>query len=313
MTLVGMVTRQIHRKAYNPIGLFKTKCRPKTAKVTTKLVWLMLEFYESIAKGDILSLPINSHVQIPKSIMKNFSHLQIEKNEKNQPVKMEYVYFLDLSDQTIKKESIKKLDTVFGYYSQDTEEFLRDYVEGPVGDLMKNARLFHQGKTSPLTFDVNAMKNYICYALLRSQLVLNEVNRPSATKELLEALGHNSTITHEKILMHPEALAGAFDNFSANTFENNTDVEFVVPRNCTYYTHYRDGNLMWVAPFSPKGAFVLVENGKSLVEKGVFHTDDSKLIEQMNVHALQCELTVNRRFIVASRERELEMLTHFAS
>lgn len=91
---------------------------------------------------------IKSHVQIPKVILKNFSFREDGVNENNKRVKYEMVHVLDLSCRIIQKANIKSLDTVEGYYSPDMESFLGTNIEGVLGDLMKNARRFYQGKIS---------------------------------------------------------------------------------------------------------------------------------------------------------------------
>jgi hypothetical protein len=53
---------------------------------------------------------------------------------------------LDLQCQIIKKENIKKLNAVEGYYSSEIESFLDSSIEQPLGEIMKNARNFYQDK-----------------------------------------------------------------------------------------------------------------------------------------------------------------------
>ena len=72
----------------------------------------------------------NSHVQIPKAILKNFSFRDYETNELNKTVKRNMVYVLDLNSKTIQPENIKLLDTIEGYYSLDMEKFLGTHIEG---------------------------------------------------------------------------------------------------------------------------------------------------------------------------------------
>lgn len=114
----------------------------------------------------------------------------------------------------------------------------------------------------------------------------------------------------EDLLMRPESLRGAFDNYDANVFENHSAVDLVVPRNCIYYTGYKSGRIMWFIPFSPRLAFALMDKqDASSTEKGaVLNSDDDELIRIMNLHALKCEIKVNNGFIVSHRVKELEEL-----
>ena len=93
---------------------------------------------------------IKSHVQIPKAILKNFSFREYETNENNKPVKCDMVHLLDLNNQTLRKENIKSLDTVKGYYSHSMESFLGTHIEGRLGNLMKNAKNSFQQQQIPM-------------------------------------------------------------------------------------------------------------------------------------------------------------------
>ena len=254
--------------------------------------------------------PINSHVQIPKAIMKNFSFKEIELNEDNKPVKCDMVYYLDIKCQAVKTGNIKSLGTIEGYYSPDMEEFLGTRIEGPLGDLMKNAWRFYQDKISQYNINDNSVIDFAHYAFLRSKLVLNEVNKPDIVKDFLQSVGYNTEKTQEDLLMHPEALNGIFDNYVVKVFENHSAVDLVVPRNCIYYMERTSGHMTWFIPFSPRLAFNLVDkhDAYKFQEGCVLYHDDDELIRKMNRHALECEIRVNNEFIVSKRMEELEEL-----
>jgi len=257
--------------------------------------------------------PINSHIQIPKAILRNFSFREYKTNENGRIVKRDVVYFLDLNRQVIQKGNIKSLGTVEGYYSAEMENYLGTYVEGPLGSLMKDAKQFHQDKISKYEIDYNIIKNFARYAFLRSGLVLNKVNKPNAVKSALGALGYNTEKTQEDLLKHPEALQGIFDNYDVNVFENNSAVDLVAPRNCIYdMRHDKSGNIIWFIPFSPRLAFVLIDKQDAPAEKGsVFTSNDDQIIRNMNRHALKCEVEANNSFIASQRKQELEeLMTH---
>ena len=57
---------------------------------------------------------MNSHVQIPKSILKNFAYKAGKKGL--------VVDCLDLKNNRIKKEKINKLDTIEDYYSEEFDK-----------------------------------------------------------------------------------------------------------------------------------------------------------------------------------------------
>jgi hypothetical protein len=253
---------------------------------------------------------ISSHVQIPKSILKSFSFREKERLENNKIIKRDFVYCLDLCCQTIKKEDIKELNAVKGYYSPEMEVFLDSSIEQPLGEIMKNAKCFYKDKIDKFDFDSNAVRNFACYAFLRGKLIINIANEPNVFTELLNALGYSTNKTHEDILRHPKALLGAFDKFDVTVFENHSEIGLVAPRNCIYNTEYKDRSVIWVIPFSPKLAFMLTDkkSANCFEEGAVLNSTDEELIRTMNRHALECEIKTNNEFIISKSIQELEEL-----
>ena len=253
--------------------------------------------------------PINSHVQIPKTILEEFSFREIEFNKNNQPVPIDFVYCLGLDCKAITKENIKTLNTIEGYYSSEMETFL-SIIEGQTGEIKKEAKRFYNNNISQYNINQDMVKNFARFAFLRSKLTLNEANRPTNASYILNILGYNTNKSQEDLLMHPEALQGAFDNYDVTVFENHSKVDLVVPRNCIYNSEFICGNVVWVMPFSPRLAFILVNKQDSCHnEKGsVPNSGEDEFIRIMNRHALECEIKMNNCFIVAKREQELEEL-----
>lgn len=253
--------------------------------------------------------PIKSHVQIPKTILEKFSFSEIEFNENNKPVPIDFVYCLDLDRKTIIKENIKTLNTIEGYYSSDMETFL-SIIEGQTGEIKKEAKRFYNDKISQYNIDQDMVKNFARFAFLRSKLALNEANKPTNVSYMLNLLGYNTNKSHEDLLMHPEALQGAFDNYDVTVFENHSNVDLVVPRNCIYNSEFSCRNVVWFMPFSPRLAFILVDKQDSChnVKGSVQNSDNDEHIRILNRHALDCEIKVNNCFVVSKRKQELEEL-----
>ena len=62
---------------------------------------------------------INSHIQMPKSVLKKFV------NQKQQ------LFYYDISSSTVKKGYPKSLNTKEDWFDKNTEEFLNKYIESP--------------------------------------------------------------------------------------------------------------------------------------------------------------------------------------
>lgn len=117
---------------------------------------------------------------------------------------------------------------------------------------------------------------------------------------------------HDVLAMHGMNFPGKFDEtmseMGAMVLINQTERDFVVPRNCYYCAPIVD-DVMIVAPISPKVALSLspatehteYENGFAVIRR-------SETIRRMNVYALKYEHMFNKAFIAASSSRELEEL-----
>ena len=84
------------------------------------------------------NMAINSHVQIPAQILKNF-------RDESDPEKK--VWYLDISSGRIYKTAASKLGTSKGYYSMAGEDFWSRSLESPLGTLNKKIRTFCESGT----------------------------------------------------------------------------------------------------------------------------------------------------------------------
>lgn len=260
---------------------------------------------------------VKSHIQINKAILKNFSHKCLEyKNDK--PCKYDKVFYLDFSDTEIKKEDIKELGTSFGYYSSDMETYLSK-IEGLFGDEMKKAKNYTKNKIDKLEIKFDPVIKFAAFLVLRSQYILDEVNKPTIYTTLLNMFGKNPIKPHEEILKHPEIAINYLKNrFIVNLFENMSDVELVTPKNCIYEMCYVENNKPYLfIPFTPRLAFVLFEltekNDKhdNIINLKTFNTSDDELINKFNLQAFEYEQKYSNSFIVSNRRNELEKIQEY--
>jgi len=246
-----------------------------------------------------------SHIQITRALLKNFSH----KSFINGKPEGRKAFYLDLKDNQIKEEKINILGTEEGYYSAEMENYLSKNVESKFGVIMRNAFDYTNGKIERFTIDSVIIKTFFLYSILRSNYIFNKVNndRSALAKLLLPP------ISHEEILLHPEAAEGAFSDYFANIFFNDSTTDLVIPKNCVYQVAYKSGNACAFLPITPKIAFILMQNNDN---DEMFHgdsmlaanTSEESLINIFNEKALEYEQNWSNKFIVASRTIELEYL-----
>ena len=176
----------------------------------------------------------NSHVQITSALLEKFSHKSFIDGK---PAGRK-VFYLDLKDNEIKEGKINVLGTIKGYYSEKMENYLKKNIEGKFGEVAKKAIDYANGKIKQFEIDFGTVKSFFLYSILRSNLIVNSVNngRSELQKILLPP------ITHEEILLHPEAAEGAFADCFVSIFINDSNVDLVIPKNCTYQVAYKSGN-----------------------------------------------------------------------
>ena len=76
----------------------------------------------------------NSHIQVPKSLLKGFSTRAFKINELNKKENPRIVYKLDI-DGNITQVNIKNENTEFGYYEDLIESKILNAVENDFGNL----------------------------------------------------------------------------------------------------------------------------------------------------------------------------------
>jgi hypothetical protein len=245
---------------------------------------------------------LNSHVQIPKSILKNFAY----KSKKDGLV----VDYLDLNDDTIKTEKIKKLDTIPDYYNEEFERYLSDNIEGPFGDISKKVRDISKKKIDnpKLTLkEINAVLNFFETSFKRGKFALDLANRTSVTSIL-------HPISQEELIYTTSRF---FINYFVNIIRNETKIDFVIPRNCTSISLSKTKDKFHaILPFTPRIALVLIPNE----EKPEYITKDKKvrlicindadILRYYNMSALKTEIEMNNMFIVGNK-RELFWLKKY--
>ncbi|MCK4812556.1 MAG: DUF4238 domain-containing protein [Candidatus Marinimicrobia bacterium] len=236
---------------------------------------------------------MNSHVQIPKSILRNFAY----KSKKDGYV----VDYLDLHNNSIKTERIKKLDTIENYYSKDCEDFLSTTIEGPFGEISKKIREFGKGKIDPLTLserEKHAILDFFNFTLKRSKIALEEANKASLTSAI-------SPITQEEILMLSRARF--FKEYFVNIIVNRTEIDFVIPRNCFYDKKAKSPEKRhYILPFAHKVAIILLPNEESKdydsenKHRDYFYIDNENIMKKLNEFALHTEVGTNNEFVVGN-------------
>lgn len=132
---------------------------------------------------------VKSHIQMPRCILKRF-----EKNEK--------FYYYDVEKKIIGKNGhAKSLNTQYGYYSPDFEEFLSNNIESPIGELLKALDEFDfEQPNFGLSNEFELRTRRLFYSLIsRSPSFHNEINNRSDFFRLLNEQDQHDLVVYNGI------------------------------------------------------------------------------------------------------------------
>lgn len=244
---------------------------------------------------------VNSHIQITKSLLKNF---QINKKQ---------LFYLDIEENIIKKSSAKKLGTEYGYYFPMVEKFLNEEIESKIGDSMKLIHEFSKNKKNEIIIEnVDEIKRFVEYSFIRGKYYLNQVKKKLEFNENKEI---DRFIHNNLIYLHQEKIF--LNEYNVGLFINCTETKFVTLSN-TIYFYFNNEKTYIVFPITPKVAIYFIKENNNILSRyceenrtilNCKHKNikDEKIIQDLNKSALLTELLTSNKFIVGD-EYELNRL-----
>lgn len=239
---------------------------------------------------------MKSHVQLPKSVLKNFSF------QTNKDGKCCYVY--DFKSKKITIEKIKELGTIKDFYSESTEKYLSKMVEQPFGMLMKKFKELEKGNIAEFSLDVQEQKNiksYANYLLYRSDNFIEQVNQNIFISKVIGDMKREYIFEKENEISEMKV----FDKFTVEFLVNRTDYNFILPRN-GYYYYLKDEVWRVTIPITPKLAFMLIDNnssGSSVLFRN--NITEKESIKILNRFATRVEESTNFDFLASYSKQEL--------
>lgn len=250
-------------------------------------------------------MSVNSHIQLPKSILKRFKESSGR------------VFYLDVDTKKIGLCGIKKLGVQYGYYSDAAEDFLNKQIESPLALLCDKIQKFVNEDLDSLELPAETevlLKKYFITSMARSESTKKKVFEHSVTAQFFTEQDNNDAmvyISSESVFDDNNIVK----DYSFGLYINCSERQFVVPRNC-YYTVNDTSTTCIVAPVSPNVALGLfppeyVVNNSDFLEYRIRVINDNDTLDYMNKQALQFEYVLNRKFVAAKRKEELVQLKVF--
>lgn len=251
-------------------------------------------------------MPVNSHIQIPNAILKNFRNSRSGK-----------VYHLDLSINRIQSCGSDRLGAEYGYFSDEMEKYLNKTVENPFSKLAADVRKFVENgepyMEMPLDME-DVCKRYISAAIYRSGLALNILMQDSITAPYCSDQENHDDLVFCG-LQHNNGVFPQLVDYEMMVLINRTKERFVVPRNCFFEVFSHKVKCI-VAPISPNCALCLAPKNyrRDIIkdtEPRLGFIDDSGDICTSNIYALQYEYVFNHSFVAAANRSELQNLLDY--
>ena len=245
--------------------------------------------------------PINSHIQLPLSVLRGFSTKETIYNANNMPEKREVIYAMDFDGMIVKKD-IKEVNTKTGYYSAQIEERLSE-IETKFGDIKHKIRkLYREGEKANLTLnnkDVETVAKYCTLCLIRSEELHNRIRAKHKVlnpQDLAIKCYFDRQQELDKLI--------SCDNITF-VYLPQEDAALLLPQ-CGFAKFICDtGVFVWV-PIASDLAIVLTDR-KTITEDGVFHIGhiEDGQVDAINIQMIEAEKACGKKVVYAKREKDL--------
>lgn len=244
---------------------------------------------------------VNSHIQMPKCVLRNFADEQ------------QTVHYFDFQENAIKIGRAASLNTELGYYSQDTEDYLRDNIETPFGKVMA----FLKGISKDDTFSVSDtlfddVRKFLYSLMSRSPNMLDSVTKSSAFFQFLPKQAQHDYVAVTGIQIAQNR--GLFDDWQITFMINDSNTPFVLPQNGIYQFGLRTcEDACLNLPITPKISIVFFP--KKHIDKFVdgnmvklFHFSEDETAQTLNEKAFLSEKVNNKMRVFSNSQEEIQRL-----
>lgn len=244
---------------------------------------------------------MNSHIQMPKCILKNFE------NEHH----FLYYYDIEIPNKQIKKGHAKTVNTAEDYYSDYIEKYLDRNIESPLGVIAKFVKDISLDNTYVLPNGFKeTMYRYILSLFSRGKRMQEEFNNHSVFFQFFsESDKHNIPIIYAQ---NENIVNNLISQYEYTFAINTTDISFVLPTYGLISFEIFDDKIILI-PMSPKRAVCLVH--KSGVEKHIKNEtmkflkfDNADHIKQINVFAYKQLKKYKYGCLISYDKKELERI-----
>ena len=243
---------------------------------------------------------MQSHIQMPKCVLKRFEN----QNER--------FYYYDVKKGIIGNNGhARSINTEFGYYSQNTEGFLRDYIETPFSELLCQIDRIDFDSvpfSKPSDFDVR-VKRFIYALISRSPQMMSGIKKSSFFFQLLPDRDQHDYAAAKGIELAEQL--NVFGDYFVTFAVNKSTMRFILPMCGLYNFKYNEIDTLFL-PVSPWLSIALVKNdGAGLFIRGdeaaMFLISDNNQATWFNKRALSAQKQAGSGYVVSPERAALEL------
>ncbi|MBP5404995.1 MAG: hypothetical protein J6Y74_03505 [Clostridia bacterium] len=252
----------------------------------------------------------DSHIQIPKSLLKPFSTPVSIVNSLGFKETPDMVFKMDM-EGTISQESIKEANTEYGYYDDFIETSLLKSIEDAFGDFKANLLKSVKANVLPVfsPSDIVIVQKFCSLCIIRSQSVVNDIKKKSVFMDFLADAPQNVVVYQyfKDQTLVDEYIFG--DNISY--VKNETELNYILPQFYAIGMEQKDHTVDYFIPISPK-VLVRLTSAKTIIGNqlivGRMRESD---VDNLNKFAIKQEFLNNHRAVYAKEKEDLERYVHF--
>lgn len=232
---------------------------------------------------------MNSHKQLPKCILKNFSdHGRL--------------FCYDGLKKKYFVTSPNNFNTEENYYSERMERQLSQNIEQPLGVLVAVLkRVFNSSQVLIKKNHSQTIYNYIYALLARSSNMFMSVYENGTFKKIVALQQiHDFTVADSFKLMQQDSF---LENYKITFLFNYTDDEILLASDG--YTQYQTGQeIFLIVPISPKIAFMLYQ-GTDIYDGKIVHAN-MEYLSRLNGITVEQQKQRGQGCVLASKKEQLE-------
>lgn len=253
----------------------------------------------------------DSHILIPKLLLKEFStHVPI-KNTKGQNENPKMVYKLDMNGK-ITQVNIKEENTEFGYYEDIIETEMLTTIETKFGDL--KTRILNNLKLNNevISFnkeDVITVKKFCSLCMIRSQSFVSEIKKKSLFIDIYGNAPQN--VIMYQYFKSPELVDKYIVGNNLSYVKNETNMNYILPRYYVVGIKQENGVFDFFIPITTK-ILVRLTTEKTIDGQILYTGRMTDLdVDNFNKLAILYELKHNNQAVYAKNKDDLEKYVDF--